>query len=87
MKLKEGFVLHTAGGENMMVATGKASKAFNGLVRNNDTAQFILQQLLEDTTEDAIVEKMCKEYDAPAEVIREGVQKLVSQLNEAGFLE
>ncbi len=45
MKLKEGFLLHDSGKEHMAVATGEAGKHFNGLVRNNATANFIFEQL------------------------------------------
>ena len=39
MKLKDGFVTHDMGGEQIMVSTG--STAFSGLVRSNGTAAFI----------------------------------------------
>lgn len=48
MKLKEGMMLHTVNGEHMAIATGKAAQAFHGLVRNNETADFICQKLLKE---------------------------------------
>ena len=87
MKLKEGFLLHDVGEEHMMVATGEASKAFNGLVRNNKTAAFIFKQLMNDTTEEQIVDAMLAEYDAPRERIAEDVHKVILQIREAGFLD
>lgn len=87
MKLKDGFILHNVGNEHMVVATGDAVKDFNGLVRNNETANFIYQQLMEDTTEDAIVEAMLKEYDAPRDVIAADVHKIIEKVRLAGFLD
>ena len=87
MKLKEGFILHDVGDEHMVVAAGKATKIFNGLIRNNDTADFIYRQLLKETTEEQIVSAMLKEYDAPAEVIADDVHRVVDQIRKAGFLE
>lgn len=87
MKLKDGFFLHEVGGEHMAVATGAASRVFNGLIRNNETADFIYHQLLTDTTEEAIVDAMVERYDAPREQIAADVKELVGQLREAGFLD
>lgn len=87
MKLKEGFVLHTVGDEHMVVATGDAARRFNGLVRNNATAQFLFDQLRTETTEAQLVEAMTARYDAPAEQIAADVHALLQQLRTAGFLE
>lgn len=67
MKLKDGFMTHSAGGEHMAIATGEAAKTFHGMIRNNETADFIFRQLLTDTTEGSIVDAMLQEYDAPRE--------------------
>lgn len=87
MKLKEGFILHHTGDEYMAVAAGEAAKSFNGLVRNNATAQFIYEQLLTDTTEEQIVGAMCAKYNAPRERIAADVHKIIVQVREAGFLD
>lgn len=87
MKLKDGFLVHDVGGEHMAVATGKASHSFNGLIRNNETADFIYRQLLTDTTEEAIVDAMAERYDAPREQIAADVAELIAQLREADFLD
>lgn len=87
MKLKEGFILHKTGSENMMVASGKALKSFNGLVRLNDTAYFIAQQLQKETTEEAVIDAVCAEYDAPKEKIASDVKKVIEKLRSEGFLD
>lgn len=87
MKLKDGFVLHEVDNEYMVVATGKAAEKFNGLIRNNKTASFIYQQLLKETTEDAVVEAMLQRYEAPKEVIARDVHNIIAQMRSAGLLE
>lgn len=87
MKLKEGFILHNVGNEHMMVATGDAGKIFNGLVRNNATANFILEQLMNETTEEQIVDAMMAKYDASREQIASDVKSVLQQVKEAGFLD
>lgn len=87
MKLKEGFMTHESDGEFMVVATGEAADVFNGLIRNNKTADFIYTQLMSDTTVEDIVEKMAEKYDAPKEQIKKDIEALVSKLRKAGFLD
>lgn len=87
MKLKEGFILHNVNNEYMMVATGEAGKIFNGLVRNNATANFIFEQLMQETTEEKIVDAMMKKYEVSREQVASDVKRVVSQIREAGFLD
>lgn len=46
MKLKDGFILRKVGGQNVVVAIGKASLDFNGIIRLNDTGKFLWEQLI-----------------------------------------
>ncbi|MDD6308924.1 MAG: PqqD family protein [Clostridia bacterium] len=87
MKLKEGFILRELCGENIVVATGEASQSFNGMIRSNETAKFIFDQLMQETTEEEIVAAMAKEYEAPKEVLEEDVHALIQTIREAGILD
>ena len=44
MKLKSGIVMEKTGDEYIVVATGEAAKSFNGIIRNNKTANFVFEQ-------------------------------------------
>ena len=87
MKLKEGFILHNVGDEHMVVATGEAGKIFNGLIRNNSTANFIFEKLLLEISEEQIVDSMVEKFDAPREQIAMDVKRVIKQIREAGFLD
>lgn len=87
MKLKEGIILHEVGGEYVAVATGDAAKNFNGMIRNNESAQFIMRLLLEETTVAEIVDKMLAEYDAERKVVEKSVCKVIGQFRQAGLLD
>lgn len=87
MKLKEGFLIHQAGDETLVVASGPAASVFNGLIRNNETAGFIFEQLQHPTTEQAIVDAMEARYDAPREQIARDVHRIVERLRSEGFLD
>lgn len=84
MKLKKGFITHTTDKEHILVA---ADGSFNGIVKSNKTAAFIINCLKEDTSEDDIVNLMLKTYDAPKEVIFNDVHKIINSLKSIGALE
>ncbi len=85
MKLKKGFVTHERGGETMLVAAG--CTGFNGMVRCNRTAGFVVEQLKNDTTESALVEAMLAAFDATPEQAADAVAKVLAQLREIGALD
>ena len=85
MKLKEDFIVQEIDGEQFMVPVG--GEAFNGIVRSNETAAFIVDCLKEETTVDAIVDRMCAEYDAPKETIAVDVAEIIHTLRGTHALE
>ena len=84
MKLSDTFLSHDDGNEKLVVSTGSAK--FCGMARGNETAGFIITCLEQETTEDEIVSKMLAKYDAPEEIIRRDVKKIISQLREIGAI-
>ena len=56
MKLNPKFLTHETKGEHITVST--TGTKFNGLIRSNPTAAFIVESLKNDTTESEIVDKM-----------------------------
>ena len=70
MKLKDGFILHSSGDDHLMVATGEAAKTFSGLVRSNESAQFILNLLQNEISREEILDSMEKEFDAPRHTLK-----------------
>lgn len=85
MKLKEGFITEEFDDQQVMVATGPA--AFNGIVRSNETAAFIVNCLKRETDKEKIVEAMAAEYDAPRQVIAADVEKVLDKLRSIGALD
>lgn len=87
MKLKKGVFLHQTGSEYMGVTQGKVTKNFNGLIRNNKTANDIYTLLQKETTEEKIVAAMSEKYDAPKEKIAKDVHKIIGEIRRAGLLD
>lgn len=84
MKLKNTFITHISNGEQILV---DASGKFSGLIRNNETAAFIVECLKKETTVEEIVDQMYKEYDASKEVLLKAVNDVVLQLRKAGAID
>ena len=85
MKLKNGFVPHEMGGEQVIVPTGENS--FSGMVRAKGTAAFIVNCLLEETTRDGIVDAILAKYDVSAETAGKDVDKILDKLRSIGAIE
>lgn len=87
MKLKDGIVTNSIDGESFAIATGKAAKSFNGLVRNNPTAAFIFELLKSEQTEDSIVSAILEKYDADEATVRADVQDFLELLKSKNLIE
>ena len=85
MKLKSGIVMQKTGDEYIVVATGEAAKSFNGIIRNNKTANFVFEQ--EDKTEEELVDALLERYDVSREKAQADVKALVAKIREAGLID
>ena len=85
MKLKDDFLTQDIDDVQFLVPIGMDS--FYGLARSNKTAAFIVNCLKQETTADAIVDKMCAKYDAPRETIAADVCRILDTLRSIGALE
>lgn len=87
MKLIEGMVTDHLGDDFVAVATGKAAQKFVGLIRGNKTADFLLNQLMTEKTEQQLVDALLSKYDVDADTARTAVTDFVGKLREAGLLD
>ena len=85
MKLKSDYITQTIDNTQFLVPIG--AESFQGIVRSNKTAAFIVDCLKEETTEEAIVDAMCKKYDAPRDVIAADVKNILNTLRRINALE
>ena len=84
MKLREDFITQDIDDTQFLVPVG--AESFNGIVRSNETAAFIINCLKEETTEERIVDAMCERYDAPRDVIASDVARVIETLRGIGAL-
>ncbi len=87
MKVKKDFVARKVGDSDIVVATGKAVKNFNGYITLNETGRFLWDLLENDTDEKNLVAKLLEEYEVEKEVAERDVKKFIAVLSENGILE
>ena len=87
MKIKEGFVLRKMSDQAVVVSVGSASKIFNGMIKLNESGEFLWHHLTQESTEEEMVEALLHKYDVSEEQAREDVHKFLETLLEPGIIE
>ena len=87
MKIKEGFLLREVGGEYIVVAVGRASAEFNGVIKLNGTCAEIWKLIEQGLDENEIANALCERYDVDAEKALADVRGIVAKLTESGVIE
>ena len=84
MKLKKGFVLRQVCGENVVVGEGLDAINFGKLLSLNETAAWLWSQAQEmgDFTVEALVKRLCEEYDVDKNQATADVKAIVKQWDE-----
>ena len=86
MKLKEGFVLRQVAGEYVVIPSGDELD-LNMMITLNETGSFLWERLIEETSQQALVEALLAEYEVTEAEAAAHVAKFVESLKEYGFLE
>lgn len=84
MKLKNEFITHNTGDEQIMVSAGTG---FSGLVKSNKTAAFIVDCLKTDTNENEIIEKILSKYDVSEETASADVCRILKTIRSIGAID
>lgn len=86
MKLDPRFLTHVTKGEHYMISSADAD--FKGIVKNNETAAFIIECLKTDTTEMDIVDRILHEYNGvERKTVEEDVADVINKLRSLGAIE
>ena len=87
MKIKEGYVLKSVAGSNVVIATGSERMEFNGVITFNDTGAEIFNMLNGTYTVEEIIEKIVKDYEIPYETAKTDVENLIEKMRSQGLIE
>ena len=85
MKIKEGFVLRTVAGENVVIPSGN-NMDLSVMMTLNDTGRFLWEQLETEKTQEQLLAAVLAEYDVSAEVAEPYIAEFVEKLGEYGCL-
>ena len=87
MKRKEGFVSHTIGDKNYIVAVGDKSEQYNCVITCNGTAFYLWEILKEDCSEEQLVDALLKEYEVSEEQAQKGAANTLDILRKNHLLD
>ena len=85
MKLKNGFLTQNIDNEQILIAAD--SKVFQGIVKSNETAAFIVDELKKETTKQEIMAKMMEAYDVAEDVVSRDIDVVFAKLRGIGALD
>mgnify|MGYP002606695302 FL=1 len=86
MRLKDDFILHNTGEDFVIIATGEATKNFNGIIKLNNMGGEIVELLATDISEEEIIKAIVEKYEVEYETAREDILNLLDSLRKAGVI-
>lgn len=86
MRLKDDFILHNTGEDFVIIATGEATKNFNGIIKLNNMGGEIISFLSNDISEEEIIKAIVEKYEVEYEIAREDILNLLDSLRKAGVI-
>lgn len=80
------FIKRKIGTQYVIVATGNATKNFNGMISVNTTGSYIWDLLKQEMTVDDIVLAMTSEYEVDADTAKAHVIEFTDRLKGVGAI-
>lgn len=86
MKIKDGFVLRKVCEEFVVVAVGRQTLDFKGIIRLNDTGAFLWEQLQKECTSEELAAALAAEYAVDEATARADADEFIQSLRAADLL-
>lgn len=87
MKIKDGFMLRKVGGQSVVVATGDASKSFNGIIKLNETGALMWNTLAVGCDEEGLLQTVLDEYNIDENTAKADISAFIEKLKGADLLD
>ena len=89
MKQKEGFILRTVCGENVIVGEGLGTIDFGKLISLNETAAWLWEKASEmgEFSIEGLADALFEEFEVTKEQALQDVKDIVAKWEETGILE
>ena len=86
MKIKEGFVLRTICGQNVISGEGSANVNYSSLISLNETAAYLFKELQgKEFTEETAVDLLLDQSEVDRETAAKDVKALLAKWVEIGL--
>lgn len=79
-------MLREVGGRHVVVAIGKASEEFNGLITLNSSGAFLWNELSKGCTYEELLAKMLGAYEVSEMTARAGIDQFLERARAAGLV-
>ncbi len=86
MKIKNGFVKREVAGSHVVVSVDPAN-GFNGMIKLNETSNFLWDKLTEGATREELIAALLGEYEVNETDAASGVDIFLSDVKNAGCIE
>ena len=86
MKIRDGYLLRSVAGKNIVVSVG-AQLDFNGMLTLNDTGVFFWNLLSKGATKEEMLDSLLAEYDVGADDASKDIDEFIGKLKDAKLLE
>ncbi len=87
MKIKNGFILRTVAGQNLIVPVGENTMNFNAAITLNESAAFLWNKLTEEQSEEQLLSALTEEYAIDEETAKADIKVFLDVLKEHNILE
>lgn len=86
MKVKNDFIFRKIAEEYLLIPTGEAAIATNGLIALSESGNFLYQKLQNDCTREGLISALTQEYDVPVSVAGEDIDAFLDQMRQLNML-
>lgn len=86
MKIKEGYMLRSLGGQDIVVTIGEASKAFHGMIKLNESGAFLWKSLENGSTREELEQALTQRYQISKEQAKADVNIFLDTIKETGCI-
>jgi hypothetical protein len=87
MKIKDGFILRSIAGSNIIVPIGQQNIDFNGIMTVNETGMFLWDLLLKGAEKEELLKALLSEYEVDEATASKDIDLFISRLEGAGLVE
>lgn len=87
MKIKDGYLLRTVAGSNIVVPVGEGTMDFSGVITLNEVGAFLWRVLENGADKAELLAKLTAEYDVDDATASNDIDAFLKNLKEANLLD